>query len=49
MDVNGEVKFLRKFKKKEIFEGRVGVGRGSGGPIRGWGGGGGVAWFGVGW
>ena len=31
VDVNGEVKFLRKFKKKI----------GGGGPIRGWGGGGG--------
>ena len=29
MDVNGEVKFLSKFKKKKIFEG--GVGRGGGG------------------
>ena len=36
-----------KFKKK-IKGGGVGVGWGSGGPIRGWGGLGGVAWFGVG-
>ena len=46
MDVNREVKFLSKFKKKIEGggRGRVGVG-GGGGPIRGWGG---VARFGVG-
>ena len=47
MDVNREVNFFLKTKKKK-FEGGggwVGVGWG---PIRGWGGGGGVARFGVG-
>ena len=46
MDVNTEVKFLSKFKKNE--GGGFGVEWGSGGPIRGCGGGGGVARFGVG-
>ena len=46
VDVNREVKFLSKFKKK-LRGGRGRVGSG-GGPIRGWGGGGGVARFGVG-
>ena len=39
-----------KIQKKNLRgggRGRVGVG-GGGGPIRGWEGGGGVAWFGVG-
>ena len=40
MDVNREVKFLCKLKKK-LRGGGVGVGGGSGGPIRFWGGGGG--------
>ena len=35
-----------KIPKKKIWEG--GGEGGEGGPIRGWGGGGGVAWFGVG-
>ena len=47
MDVNREVKFLSKFKKK-IEGGGQGRGGSVGGPIRGWGGGGGVARFGVG-
>ena len=47
VDVNREVKFLSKLKKK--IEGGGGQGRvGVGGPIRGWGGGGGVVRFGVG-
>ena len=41
-------KVFVKIQKKKI-EGGVGVGGGGrGGAIRGWGGGGGVAWFGVG-
>ena len=49
MDVNGEVKFLYKIQKKNLRGGGwVGVGWGEGRPIRGWGGGGGVARFGVG-
>ena len=45
VDVNGEVKFLRKIKKKNFFRGGVGRGGGGGGggwggPIRGWSGGG---------
>ena len=45
VDVNGEVKFFVKIQKKM----RGGRGRGGvGGPIRGWGRGGGVARFGVG-
>ena len=49
MDVNGEVKFLLKFKKKKNFEGggggRVGVGGGGGlDQGLGWGGGGSKVW-----
>ena len=43
VDVNGEVKFLRKLKKNEGGGGR-GRGGGRGGPIRGWGGGGSKVW-----
>ena len=35
MDVNGEIKFLWKFKKKKKFEGGGGRGRGVG--AQGWG------------
>ena len=38
---------IQKKKFEGVGRGRWGVGEG-GGPIRGWGGGGGVAWFGVG-
>ena len=47
VDVNGKVKFLCKFKKKNLGGGGVGGRAGRGGPIRGWGGGGGAR-FGVG-